>query len=167
MVIKKFYRINQAIRSRTVRIVGSDFNEELSLEDALRRARQESKDLVEVSPNSTPPVVRIIDFKKFLFEEKKKEKKVEKVKSVLKELRFSPVIAENDLKIRVERAKEFLSEGNQVKISIHFRGREITHPEIGTAKLALITTMLAQNGKASSDPRWTGPMLSVMFTPVK
>ncbi len=121
---------------------------------------------MEVSPNSTPPVVRIIDYKKFLFEEKKKEKKTERVKSVLKELRFSPAIAENDLKIRVERAKVFLSAGNQVKISIYFRGREITHPEIGTSKLALITAMLIESGKPISDPRWAGPMLSVMFTPI-
>ena len=138
----------------------------MSLEEALKKAREEDKDLVEVSQNSTPPVVRIVDYKKFLFEEKKKEKKTERVKSVLKELRFSPVIAENDLKMRVERAKGFLSAGNQVKISIHFRGREITHPEIGTSKLALITTMLIESGKPTSDPRWAGPMLSVMFTPI-
>lgn len=139
----------------------------MSLEEALKKAREEDKDLVEVSPNSDPPVVRVIDYKKFLFEEKKKEKKIERIKSVLKELRFSPVIAENDLKIRVERAKGFLDAGNQVKISIHFRGREITHPEIGTNKLALITTLLSQHGKPISDPRWAGPMLSVMFTPSK
>ena len=150
-----------------MRLVGPDLNLEMSLDDALKKAREEEKDLVEVSPNSSPPVVRIIEYKKFLFEEKKKEKKAEKSRIVLKELRFSPVIAENDLRIRVERAREFLKSGNQVKVNIYFRGREITHPEVGRGKLSQIIQLLADQGKPAAEPRWSGPTLSVVFSPIK
>lgn len=108
-------------------------------------------------------MVRIVEFKKFLFEEKKKEKKAEKERPVLKELRFSPVIAPNDLKIRVEKAKSFLHVGHQVKLTIRFRGREITHPEVGQKKLNEIIARLNGFGKAVTTPKWFGSSLSVIF----
>ena len=150
-----------------MRLVGPSTNLEMSLDEALIKAREAGEDLVEVSPNSIPPVVRIIDFKKFLFEQKKKEKKTDKSRVVLKELRFSPVIAENDLRIRVERAKGFLAAGNPVKVNIHFRGREITHPELGRNKLTQITQLLLDHGKPNAEPKWSGPTLSVIFSPAK
>lgn len=133
----------------------------------MAKARAESKDLVELSENSDPPVVKIVDFKKFLFDEKKKEKKTDKQKSTLKELRLSPVIAENDLRIRVERAKQFLKDGNQVKFTLQFRGREITHPEIGRNKLQEVATLLEGHGRLVAEPKFVGPNLFATFTPAK
>lgn len=109
----------------------------LSLSEALKRAQEKNLDLVEVAPMAKPPVVKIVDFQKYLFAKKRRgaKSKAKTQTSETKELRFGPNIGPKDLNDRISRAKEFLEAGNKIKLTIHFKGRQITHPEVGMEKL--------------------------------
>lgn len=120
---------------------------------------------MEVSDKATPPVVKIADFKKFLYEQKRKKQTGKVKKSVLKELRLSPKIGENDLSLRVKRAQEFLKDNHQVKITVAFRGREITHLDVGMEKLKKVITALQKEGKQEGDFKKLGKFLSVILVP--
>lgn len=126
-------------------------------------------DLVEVAANANPPVCKIIDFKKFRYQEEKKAKEGRKktVKQETKEIRFTPFIAENDFNIRIQRAKEFLNQGNRVKLTVKFMGRQLAHKEFGYDLLKKASSNLISIAKIEDQPKWLGKMLILAVTPFK
>lgn len=141
----------------------------LDKNEALRRAQSEGKDLVEIAPKAVPPVVKLIDFKKFKYLEAKKERESKKnVKKVgIKEIRLSPFISEHDFQIRVSRGENFLKSGNQLKISLPFRGREIVHKEFGTSIINKAINTLQPVGKVVRMPYFEGKVLVTILAPAK
>jgi len=139
-LISKDWRINEEIRVREVRLV-SDDGEQLGIvpvRDALGIALEKGLDLVEVAPSAQPPVCRLMDYGKFKFEQNKREKEARKKQKIIsiKEVKMRPNIEEHDFQVKAKNARKFLSGGDKVKLTIMFRGREITHPELGE-KLSL------------------------------
>ena len=139
-LISKDWRINEEIRVREVRLV-SDDGEQLGIvpiRDALGIAQEKGLDLVEVAPSAQPPVCRLMDYGKFKFEQNKREKEARKKQKIIsiKEVKMRPNIEEHDFQVKAKNARKFLSGGDKVKLTIMFRGREITHPELGE-KLSL------------------------------
>lgn len=167
----KFFRINENIKADTVRLVGDTGSDVLSSNEALKRAKEEGQDLVEIVPEAKPPVVKIIDFKKFLFEEKRKEteakKKARVKKQDTKELRMGPFISDNDLEFRIRRAKEFMEAGDKVKITVEFKGREITRKEFGQDKMNRFLQGVAAQSETEWGPEQKGRFLSAMVKPKK
>ena len=131
--LKNQYRVNEQIRVREVRIVGDDGSSVVPTRDALNMAREQGVDLVEISPNANPPVCRLIDYSKFLYQQKKRQKemKAKQVKVEVKEIRFGPQTDEHDYQFKLKHAKEFLEEGNKVRAYVFFRGRSILFKEQG------------------------------------
>lgn len=141
----------------------------MSLGEALFRSRQKGLDLVEVAANATPPVCKIINFKKFLYQEEKKDKAGRKKakKQETKEIRFTPFIAQNDFNIRINKAKDFLAEGNRVKLSVKFMGRQITRKEFGYELLNKASIALKDVGQVEDQPKWLGKILLLSLKPIK
>ncbi|MBI4067090.1 translation initiation factor IF-3, partial [Candidatus Gottesmanbacteria bacterium] len=167
----KFYRLNYQISAPTLRLV-DETGKQIGLvtkEDALKQARIEEKDFVEIAPLAKPPVVKLIDFKKFKYLEAKKERgEKKKAKSgEMKEIRLSPFIGKHDLDTRLSQGKEFLQEGNQLKIVVKFQGREITHKEFGFEVLNKYTSGIGDLAKVVRPPHFEGRLLVVTLTPVK
>ena len=167
----KFYRINYQIAAQEVRLIdekGVQIGIKTKM-DALKLAQAEGKDLVEIAPNAKPPVVKIIDFKKFKYLEAKKEKESrKKTKNVgVKEIRLSPFIGSHDFQTRLTRAQEFLKQGNQLKISVPFRGREITKKEFGMETIKRAISQLSLIGKLIKEPYFEGRVLSAILVPLK
>lgn len=137
--------------------------------EALRMAQSQGKDLVEIAGNARPPVVKLIDFKKFKYLEAKRERESKKsVKNVgVKEIRLSPFIGEHDFQTRLKQAEEFLKDGNQLKISIKFKGRAITHKEFGFEMMNKATGILSPIAKVIRPPHLEGPMLICILIPLK
>lgn len=159
----KFYRINLKIRAPKLRVIGQDGKQIaiLTLEKALEEAKKLGVDLVEVAPAANPAVAKLIDFKKFRYQEAKKQKE-EKKKSRggdLKVIRVSPFIAEADLAQRIKRTREFLDEGNKVKIEVRFFGRQLTKKEFGYKILREFINQLGEEAKTEHDPKWMGKRL--------
>jgi len=135
---------------------------------ALSLAREQGLDLVEIAPHATPPVAKIIDFKKFKYLESKKQKEGSKKSKVeIKEIRFTPFIAEGDLETRLDRIKEFLGDGDRVKIVIKFVGRQITRKEFGYELMERIVKSLAEVARADGEPRLQGKQLYLIINPVR
>lgn len=166
----KFYRLNYFIQAPQLRLL-DESGKQIGLvtkEEALRRARDAGIDVVEIAPNASPPVAKLIDFKKFKYLESKKsreEKKKQKHVGV-KEVRLSPFIGEHDLEVRSTQAQEFLDEGNQVKISIPFRGREITRKEFGFNVMKKFLAELTE-AKVVREAHFEGKILVAMIAPDK
>ena len=164
-------RINQYIRVPQVRVILSNGENGgiMATYDALKLARDENLDLIEINPKAIPPVVRIADFGKMKYEEKKKQQaaKRNQVVQELKELTFRPNTDINDLNHKLDQAKEFLEEGNKVKFTIRFRGREITHSELGREKLEWLLQEL--QGLISDKPQISleGKFMSMLVSPTK
>lgn len=131
-------------------------------------AREKNLDLVEIVPNSSPPICRIFDFKKFLYEQKKKEKEIRKKLKVTqtKEIRFTPETSEHDYKFKKQHIEEFLKEGHRVKVSIFYKGREILYKERGYALMERLIKDLSEYGKIDRAPKLEGQRLSVTFFPI-
>ena len=125
--MKNQYRVNEQIRVREVRVVSEDGAEVMPTRKALDLARQQGVDLVEISPNAQPPVCRLIDYSKFLYQQKKRQKelKQKQVKQEVKEIRFGPQTDDHDYQFKLKHAKEFLEEGNKVRAYVFFKGRSI------------------------------------------
>ena len=142
------YRVNEQIRVREVRIVGDNGSMVVPTRQALDMARQQGVDLVEISPNANPPVCRIIDYSKFLYQQKKraKEMKAKQVKQEVKEIRFGPQTDDHDYNFKLKHAKEFLSEGNKVRAYVFFRGRSILFKEQGEVLLLRFANDLEEYG---------------------
>lgn len=141
----------------------------MSKYDALQKARSEGLDLVEVSPNANPPVARIIDYGKFLFEQNKKAKEASRKQKTVetKEVQLRPVTEENDYQIKLRNAIRFLTEGDKVKVVLKYRGREMLHQDLGRKVFERITTDLIPHGTIEQRPMMEGKQLIAVFTPVK
>ena len=139
----------------------------LEVEQALRIAEEQNLDLVEVAPLARPPVARIMDYGKFKFEQAKQARVAKKKQHViqLKEVKFRPGIDEHDFETKTRHARRFLEEGNKVKVTLMFRGRQITHPELGRAVVTRVAQELADLAKVESDARLEGKAMTMILTP--
>ena len=167
--LKNQYRVNEQIRVREVRIVGDEGATVMSTRDALDLARQQGVDLVEISPNAQPPVCRIIDYSKFLYQQKKhqKEMKQKQVKVEVKEIRFGPQADEHDYAFKLKHAKEFLEDGNKVRAYVFFRGRSILFKEQGEVLLLRFANDLEEFGKVEQLPKLEGKKMFLYMAPKK
>ena len=167
--LKNQYRINEQIRVREVRIVGEDGSEVVPTRKALDMARQNGVDLVEISPNDQPPVCRLIDYSKFLYQQKKhqKEMKQKQVKVEVKEIRFGPQTDEHDYQFKLKHAREFLNEGNKVRAYVFFRGRSILFKEQGEVLLLRFANDLEEFGKVEQMPKLEGKKMFLYLAPKK
>ena len=168
---KKFqYRINGQIRVPEVRIVGEGIESRVvPVREALRIADERNEDLVEISPNAQPPVCRIIEYSKFLYQVKKKAKemKAKQQKIEVKEIRFGPQTADADYAFKLKHAKEFLQEGNKVKAYVFFKGRSIVFKEQGELLLLRFANDLDEIAKVESLPNLEGKRMIIMLAPKK
>jgi translation initiation factor IF-3 len=164
------YRINEQIRVREVRIVGEDIESTvMPTRQALQLAEEKGVDLVEISPNAQPPVCRLIEYSKFIYQQKKKQKemKAKQVKIELKEIRFGPQTAEADYNFKLKHAVEFLNDGNKVKAYVFFKGRSIVFKEQGEVLLLRFANDLEEIAKVESMPVLEGKRMSIILAPKK
>lgn len=164
----KELRINDDIRASEVRLVGDgDENQILSLRDALNHAMDKGMDLVEISPNAKPPVCRIMDYGKYRFEQVKREKEARKNQRVtqIKEVKFRPNIEDHDFETKIKNAERFLKEGDKVKVTVMFRGREITHQNLGLALCNRTVERLAEVGTVEKAPKVEGRNMTLILVP--
>ncbi|MBQ7716007.1 MAG: translation initiation factor IF-3 [Prevotella sp.] len=163
------YRVNEQIRAREVRIVGDGGSTVVTLREALDMAHQEGVDLVEISPNANPPVCRLIDYSKFLYQQKKraKEMKAKQVKQEVKEIRFGPQTDDHDYNFKLKHAQEFLQEGNKVRAYVFFRGRSILFKEQGEVLLLRFANDLEEWGKVEQLPSLEGKKMFLYLSPKK
>jgi len=162
-------RINQRIRAREVRLIAGDGEQlgVLPIREALSMSEERGVDLVEVAPNATPPVCRLMDYGKYKYELKKQAAAKKQKSQVLKEIKFRPNIGDHDLDVKVGRIREFLGEDNKTKIRIFFRGREIVHPEIGRKLANRILEKVADLGGVDIPPKMEGKNLIMVISPKK
>ena len=167
--MKNQYRINEQIRVREVRIVGDGESTVVSTREALDMAHNQGVDLVEISPNANPPVCRLIDYSKFLYQQKKRQKemKAKQVKVEVKEIRFGPQTDEHDYQFKLKHAKEFLEEGNKVRAYVFFRGRSILFKEQGEVLLLRFANDLEEYGKVEGMPSLEGKKMFLYLAPKK
>ncbi len=167
---KEQYRINERIRVREVRLVGDNVEQGVyPTSQALKIAEDQGLDLVEISPNAAPPVCRVIDYQKFLYQQKKrqKEQKAKSVKVVVKEIRFGPQTDDHDYAFKLKHAKGFLEEGAKVKAYVFFKGRSILFKEQGEVLLLRFANDLEDYGKVEQMPVLEGKRMIIMLTPKK
>ncbi|MBP5361015.1 MAG: translation initiation factor IF-3 [Bacteroidaceae bacterium] len=167
---KQQYRINEQIRAREVRVVGDGIESTvMPTRDAIDLARSMEQDLVEISPTAVPPVCRVIDYSKFLYQQKKKQKemKARQVKISVKEIRFGPQTDEHDYDFKLKHAKEFLEAGNKVKAYVFFRGRSIVFKEQGEVLLLRFANDLEEVGKVEQMPSLLGKRMIMFLAPKK
>jgi translation initiation factor IF-3 len=162
-------RINERIRVPEVRVIGSE-NEQLGImptREALARAREEGLDLVEVAANAAPPVARIMDYGKFKYEQSKKAKETRrKAKQIeVKEVKMRPKIDEHDYDFKTRNAKKFLQEGDKVKMTIMFRGREMAHTEFGIRILEKVAADVADSAVVERPPKIEGRNMTMILSP--
>ena len=152
-----------------MRVIGEDSEQlgVMDVRDAIRAAREKGLDLVEIAPNGDPPVCRIIDFGKFQYEAKKKanEAKKKQVTVTVKEVKFRPGTDEHDYSYRMKHAREWLQEGDKVKATIWFRGREMTHRELGSRILEKLEADLSDVGEVEARPRMEGNQMFIILGP--
>ncbi|CAK7024039.1 MAG: Translation initiation factor IF-3 [Parabacteroides sp.] len=168
--LKEQYRINERIRVREVRLVGDNVEQGVfPISQALKIAEDQGLDLVEISPNAAPPVCRVIDYQKFLYQQKKrqKEQKAKSVKVVVKEIRFGPQTDDHDYNFKLKHAKGFLEEGSKVKAYVFFKGRSILFKEQGEVLLLRFANDLEDYGKVEQLPVLEGKRMIIMLTPKK
>lgn len=165
----KDLQINEAIRDKEVRLVGSD-GEQIGVVDtahAQNLADEAKLDLVKVAPGAKPPVCRIMDYGKYKYDLMKKEKESKKKQKIInvKELRFSPNIEEHDLQTKANQGKSFLSAGDRVKVSVRFRGRELGHTDIGRKVLDRFVELIADEGVVDKAPKMEGRSMVMFLSP--
>lgn len=164
-----FWRTDQAIRAPEVRVIDSAGKQlgVMKLEKALEKAKKEELTLVEIAPKAVPPVVKIVEFGKFRYQEEKKQREREKKTKggELKEIRFSPFIAENDYNIRLGRVKEFLSEKNKVRLVVVFKGKQMGSKQFGFNLLKKLVNELGETISIDMDPKFLGKHLIMIVSP--
>ena len=164
-------RINNRITAPQVRLVGENIPEQgiYPIAKALRLADERELDLVEISAKADPPVCKILDYQKYLYQQKKKAKEMKSnsAKIVIKEIRFGPNTDEHDFQFKLKHAQEFLQEGSKVKASIFFRGRSIMFADQGEKQLLRFAVELEEYGRAESMPSLEGKRMTMMIAPVK
>ena len=168
--LKNQYRVNEQIRAREVRIVGEDVESiVMPLNKALALAEEKELDLVEISPNATPPVCRLIEYSKFLYQLKKraKEQKAKQVKIEVKEIRFGPQTDEHAYNFKLKHAISFLQDGDKVKAYVFFKGRSILFKEQGEVLLLRFANDLEEYGKVDMMPVLEGKRMTIMLSPKK
>jgi translation initiation factor IF-3 len=164
----KELRINEEIRVAEVRLVSDGDNQSvMPTREALSRAVALGLDLVEISPTARPPVCRIMDYGKYRFEQAKREKEARKNQHIvqIKEVKFRPNIEDNDFETKAKNAERFLREGDKVKATVMFRGREITHPELGRAICERLTERLAGIAVVERQPKLEGKNMIIILNP--
>jgi translation initiation factor IF-3 len=160
-------RVNERIREAELRVIGAD-GEQLGVmdsEEALRRAGEAGLDLVEVAPGSRPPVCRIMDYGRYKYEQKKKSGKSKGHAATLKEVKLRPRTDDHDLGFKLKNIRRFLMEGDKVKVTVMYRGREMVHREIGRRQLDRVNEMLEGLGTVENPPRMEGRFLSMILVP--
>ena len=168
-IAKLEHQLNEEIRDKELRVIGEDGAQLgiMSAEEANRIAEEAGLDLVKISPNAVPPVCKIMDYSKFCFDQKKREKEAKKNQRVVevKEIRMSPSIDTNDLNTKVKSALKFLSDGNRVKVSVRFRGREMAHTDIGEKLLMDFADACAEAATMEKNPKLEGRFMAMFLTP--
>lgn len=161
--------MNDQIRARELRVIGKDGEQVgvVSKQEALQMAESANLDLVLVAPNAKPPVARIMDYGKYRYEQQKKEREARKNQKVInvKEVRLSPVIDEHDFDTKLRNARKFIEKGDKVKASIRFKGRAITHKEIGREVLDRLAKEIADIATVESYPKMEGRSMFIMLAP--
>lgn len=160
-------RINEEIRAREVRVVSAD-NDQLgimSVRDALAMAEEQHLDLVEVAPNGKPPVCRIMNYGKYRYEQQKREKEAKKKQKTftLKEVKLRPHIEDHDFYVKLKNAAKFLGDGNKVKVTIMFRGRELSHPELGLNVLTRFAGELTDQAVVEKEAKLEGRNMTMIL----
>ncbi len=160
-------RINENIREVEIRVIGSDGSQlgVMTPEVALERAVEEGLDLVEVAPTSRPPVCRIMDYGRYKYEQKKKSGKGRGHAASLKEIKLRPRTDDHDLDFKLKNARRFLMDGDKVKVTVMYRGREMVHREIGRRQLDRVQEMLGTLATVENPPRMEGRFLSMILVP--
>ncbi len=161
---KDTVRINERIRVREIRVIGSDSEQlgVMSPEEALALAREEGLDLVEVAANSRPPVCRIMDYGRYKYEQQKKKKSTKSHAATLKEVKMRPGTDQHDLNFKLGKVRKFLVEGDKVKITVMFRGREMVHTDRGRKQLQVVMEQLGSLAKMENPPRMEGRFMSMI-----
>jgi len=167
---KLYWRVNEHIYAQTLRVISADGKAlgVLTKEEALKKSKEAGLDLVEIAPNANPPVAKIINFGKFRYrEEKKLREELKKQKAAeLKEIRFSPFIAENDYQIRFKRVKEFIEDKNKVRLAVVFRRPQLGSKRFGYELLARIVKELGDGVGIDMQPKFLGKSLLMIISPV-
>ena len=168
-IAKLDHQLNDEIRDSQVRLIGADGAQLgiMSADEANHLAEEQGMDLVKISPNAVPPVCKIMDYSKFCFDQKKREKEAKKNQKVveIKEIRMSPGIDTNDLNTKVKAAAKFLQDGNRVKVSVRFRGREMAHTNIGEKLLMDFAAACSDVANMEKNPKLEGRFMAMFLTP--
>jgi translation initiation factor IF-3 len=162
-------RINEEIRVREVHLIDKDGHNlgNMTPAEALVKAQEAGLDLVEISPNATPPVVKILDFGKYKYQEQKKQAEARKKQKVVevKEIKLRPMIDDHDYQVKMRSMERFFEEGDKVKVTLRFRGREMAHQELGTRLLNRVKEDTTKLAKVESEPRIEGRQMVMVLTP--
>jgi len=165
--VKPQYRVNREIQAPRVRVIGEDGRQIgiMSLQEALKLAYEKDLDLVEVAPDSDPPVCKLMDYEKFIYEKIRRERESRKARKggEVKEIRLRPSISEHDLSYRLQDIRDFLQEGNKVKLRVVFKGREIDHPEMALKLLEKIMAGLSDIARIDQKPQSDGRSLVMIL----
>ena len=168
-IAKLDHQLNDEIRDKEIRLIGADGAQLgiMSAAAANEMADEQGLDLVKISPNAVPPVCKIMDYSKFCFDQKKREKEAKKNQRVveIKEIRMSPSIDTNDLNTKIKNAQKFLKEGNRVKVSVRFRGREMAHTNIGEKLLMDFAEACAELATMEKNPKLEGRFMGMFLAP--
>ena len=170
-IAKLDHQLNEEIQDKEVRLIGVDGAQLgiVSAAEANDMAEEQGLDLVKISPNAVPPVCKIMDYSKFCFDQKKREKEAKKNQKVveIKEIRMSPSIDTNDLNTKIKSALKFLGDGNRVKVSVRFRGREMAHTDIGEKLLMDFAAACAEIATMEKNPKLEGRFMAIFLAPKK
>ena len=170
-IAKLEHQLNEEIRDKEIRLIGSDGAQLgiVSAAEANAMAEEQGMDLVKISPNAVPPVCKIMDYSKFCYDQKKREKDAKKNQKVveIKEIRMSPSIDTNDFNTKVKAAQKFLLDGNRVKVSVRFRGREMAHTNIGEQLLLKFGEGCSEVANMEKNPKLDGRHMSIFLSPKK
>ena len=168
-ISKVQHQLNEEITDKEIRLIGEN-GEQLGIvsgEEALRTAEEQGLDLVKISPQATPPVCKLMNYGKYKFEQSKREKEARKNQHVveIKEIRMSPGIDVGDFNTKLKNAQKFLSDGNRVKVSVRFRGREMAHTDIGKDLLVRFAEQCAEVATLDKEPKLEGRSMSIFLSP--
>ena len=162
-------RINEEIRVREVHLIDKDGSNRgnVTVAEALVAAQEAGLDLVEIAPNATPPVCKLLDFGKYKYQEQKKQAEARKKQKVVevKEIKFRPMIDSHDYEVKMRSMKRFFEEGDKVKVTLRFRGREMTHQELGTKLLARVKDDTDKFANVEQDARFEGRQMVMVLVP--
>src|SRR5579864_963744 len=165
----KRVRVNRQIRISPIRVIGADGSQLgiMDVDAALSAAQEQGLDLVEVAPTARPPVARIMDYGKFKFEQAKMARQAKKKQHIihLKEVKYRPGIEDHDFETKTRHAREFLQDGNKVKVTMMFRGRQIAHPELGKEVVDRVSNELSDIGKIETDAKLEGKNMTMILAP--